>query len=209
MSEWRLWDTLGAAEAGAFERLVEGPCPPGGELVLAIAPEFREVEAGAVSYRLDELARSLFTVVAGGDPRAISHGLATLLTEEQRFRSDEASVEGLLLDAVLERRAGHPLALSVLAAEIGRRAGVAVGVCSTPTGWYAGIGETDRLWLIDPATDARPTPTGPVRRHCGHELAFAALTGIYARFVRDGDDERARHAAWLRNRLPVGRHGGV
>jgi hypothetical protein len=79
-------------------------------------------------------------------------------------------------------------------------------VCSTPTGWYAGIGGHERLWLIDPATDSRPTPTGPIRRHCGHEVAFAALTGLYARFVRDRDDAHAHRAARLRGRLPVGRH---
>jgi Transglutaminase-like superfamily len=202
MTEPRPWDTL---EATTFERLVAGPCPPGGELLLAVAAEFHRVEAAAASYRLDDLARSLFS--AGGGPRAVAHRLATLMTDEQRFRCDESSVEGLLLDTVLERRAGHTLALAVLAAEIGRRAGVAVGVCSTPTGWYAGLGESDRLWLIDPATPSRPTPTGPVRSHCGHELAFAALTGLYARFVRDRDAERARHAARLRNLLPVGRHG--
>jgi Transglutaminase-like superfamily len=185
---------------------VAGPCPPGGELLLAIAGEFRQVETGIVSYRLDELARGLFDVVADGDGGAVSHRLAAVLTQEQGFRSDESSVEGLMLDAVIERRAGHPLALSVVAAEIGRRAGVAVGVCSTPTGWYAGIGGRERLWLIDPVTDSRPTPEGPVRRHCGHELAFAALTGLYARFIRDRDDERAHLAAALRGRLPVGRH---
>jgi len=206
MTEPQLWDTVGAMQAGAFERLVAGPCPPGGELLLAIAGRFRPVETGLVSYRLDELARALFPVAAGGDPGEISHRLATLLTDEQRFHSDESSVEGLLLDVVLERRAGHPLVLSVIAAEVGRRAGVAVGVCSTPTGWYAGIGGRERLWLIDPAIDSRPTPTGPVRRHCGHELAFAALTGLYARFVRDRDDARAHLAARLRDRLPVGRH---
>jgi transglutaminase superfamily protein len=203
MTEPQLWDTV---ETTTFERLVAGPCPPGGEVLLAIAAEFRPVAAGTVSYRLDELARALFDVVEGGEPRDIALGLATLLTEEQRFASDESSVDGLLLDLVLARRAGHPLALSVLAAEVGRRAGVAVGVCSTPTGWYAGISGPEQLWLIDPTTDARPTPTGPVRRHCGHELAFAALTGLYARFVRDRDEARAHHASQLRSRLPVERH---
>ncbi|HEX5620050.1 MAG TPA: hypothetical protein VFX51_16645, partial [Solirubrobacteraceae bacterium] len=104
------------------------------------------------------------------------------------------------------RRAGHPLALAVLAAEIGRRAGLAVGVCSTPTGWYAGLGGRERLWLIDPALDHGPTPSGPIRRHCGHEVGFAALTGIYARMIRDGDGAHACQAAHLRGRLPVGRH---
>jgi hypothetical protein len=50
-------------------------------------------------------------------------------------------------------------------------------------------------------------PCGPVRRHCGHEVAYAALTGIYARLVRDGDGDAAQHAAQLRARLPVARHG--
>jgi len=75
------------------------------------------------------------------------------------------------------RHAGHPLTLAVLAAEIGRRAGLSVGVCSTPAG-----------------------------RHCGHAVGFAALTGVYARMVRDGEGARACHAAHLRERLPVGRH---
>jgi hypothetical protein len=83
---------------------------------------------------------------------------------------------------------------------------LAVGVCSTPTGWFAGIGEPDRLWLIDPALDAGPTPSGPVRSHCGHEVGFAALTGVYARMLRDGEGARACHAARLRGRLPVSRH---
>ena len=79
-------------------------------------------------------------------------------------------------------------------------------MCSTPTGWYAGIGGRERLWLIDPALDPGPTPSGPIRRHCGHEVGFAALTGIYARMIRDGEGGRACHAAHLRGRLPVGRH---
>ena len=78
-----------------------------------------------------------------------------------RLRRDESSLEGLWLDQALERRAGHPLALAVVAAEIGRRAGLAVGICSTAWGWYAGIGEPERLWLIDPAADPGPTPSRP------------------------------------------------
>ena len=158
-------------------------------------------ETGAFE-RLDELARKLFAASAQRDPGAASHQLAALLTEELRLRTDEASVEGMWLDTVLRRGAGHPLALAVLAAEIGRRAGLAVGVCSTPTGWYAGLGGRERLWLIDPG----PTPSGPIRRHCGHEVGFAALTGIYARMTRDGEGARACRAAHLRGRLPVGRH---
>jgi hypothetical protein len=45
-----------------------------------------------------------------------------------------------------------------------------------------------------------------VRNHCGHEIAFAALTGVYARLVRDADEPAAHHAVRLRGRLPVTRH---
>ena len=173
-------------------------------MLLAIAAEFRAVDVEGVSFELDDLARGLFGV--GDEPRDASHRLATLLTDELRLRTDQSSVDTIFLDTVLARHAGHPLALAVLAAEIGRRAGLAVGVCSTPTGWYAGIGERERLWLIDPALDPGPTPSGPVRRHCGHEVGFAALTGVYARMIRDGESARACYAAHLRGLLPIGRH---
>jgi transglutaminase superfamily protein len=206
MTDARPWDIL-EAKTGTFDRLLGGAvCPPPGEMLLAVAAEFRPVDAAAVSFGLDEHARALFDVADACDGGAASRRLATLLTDELRFRTDEVSVEGMWLDVVLERRAGHPLALAVRAAEIGRRAGLAVGVCSTPTGWLAGIGEPDRLWLIDPALDPGPTPTGPIRRHCGHDTAFAALTGVYARLIRDGEGSAACRAAGLRGRLPVGRH---
>ena len=196
----------GCDEPGAFERLLAACCPAPGAALLAIAAEFRPLDAARTSFRLDELARSLFPVAAERDPGAAARSLAALLTEEARLRRDESSLEGLWLDRTLERRAGHPLALAVIAAEIGRRAGLAVGICSTAWGWYAGIGEPERLWLIDPSTEPGPTPSGPVRSHCGHEVAFAALTGIYARLVRDGDEPGAHHAVRLRGRLPVTRH---
>ena len=198
---------MGATESGAFERLLAAACCPApGEALLAIAAEFRPLDPARTSFRLDELARSLFAVSATRDPGEAARELAALLTDELRFRRDESSLEGLWVDRALERRAGHPLALAVVAAEIGRRAGLRVGICSTAWGWYAGLGEPDRLWLIDPATDPGPTPSGPVRSHCGHEVAFAALTGVYARLVRDGDEAAANHAVRLRGRLPIARH---
>jgi regulator of sirC expression with transglutaminase-like and TPR domain len=190
-----------------FERLVEADvCPAPGEMLLAIAAEFRPVDLDAVSCALDDLARPLFEVSLQRDAGEASHRLATLLTDELRLRAEESPVDSMWLDAVLARRAGHPLALAVLAAEIGRRAGLVVGVCSTPTGWFAGLGERERLWLIDPALNPGPTPSGPIRRHCGHEVGFAALTGVYARLIRDGETAAACRAAHLRGRLPVGRH---
>jgi hypothetical protein len=116
----------------SFDRLFESACcPPPGDALLAIASEFRSVDADRASFRLDDFARSLFAVAAERDPGSAAPALAALLTEEVRMRRDESSLEGLWIDQALERRAGHPLALAVVAAEIGRRAGLKVGICST------------------------------------------------------------------------------
>jgi hypothetical protein len=191
-----------------FDRLLNDTCCPApGDILLAIAAEFRAFDAARVSFALDELARPLFPIAAEHQPGRAARSLAALLTDELRLQRDESPLEGLWVDRALERGKGHSLALAVIAAEIGRRAGLNVGICSTACGWYAGIGEPDRLWLIDPAIEPGPTPDGPVRGHCGHEVAFAALTGIYARLVRDGDEPAAHHAVRLRGRLPI-THGG-
>jgi hypothetical protein len=204
MSDRQLWDTQMTTETGTFERLVA--CPPPAGLLLALAAEFRPVRGAGASFRLDELARGLFEVAAARDPGWTARALATLMTEELGLARDETSVEGLWLDRVLLRRGGHPLVLAAIATEVGRRAGVAVGICSTATGWFAAIGSPQRIWLIDPSRDPSPTPSGPVRRHCGHEVAFAALTGLYARMLRDGDEHGAQRAATLRAQLPVAGH---
>ena len=164
----------------SFDRLFESACcPPPGDALLAIASEFRSVDADRASFRLDDFARSLFAVAAERDPGSAARALAALLTDEVRMRRDESSLEGLWIDQALERRAGHPLALAVVAAEIGRRAGLKVGICSTAWGWYAGIGEPERLWLIDPADRPRPDALGaralPLRSRGGVRGAHRRL----------------------------------
>ena len=127
MTDRGTWGAV-AAETGAFERLLaDETCPPPGLMLLAVAAEFRPFDPAPVSFRLDELARELFAASALRDPGGASHQLATLLTDELRLRTDEASVDGMWLDRVLARGAGHPLALAVLAAEIGRRGRLPVG----------------------------------------------------------------------------------
>ena len=143
--------------------------------MLALAAEFRDVDADAADQRLDELALPLFGL-AGGDLRVAAARLATVLDTENRASTPTArSVAGLWLDAALEARAGHPLMLAAVTAEIGRRAGLAVHVLSAPTGWYAGLADGERLWLVDATMDGTTADPWSLRRHCTHELAFAAL----------------------------------
>jgi hypothetical protein len=185
-----------------FTRLATGGCPPIADLMLALAAEFRDVDADAADQRLDELALPLFGL-AGGDLRVAAARLADLLDTDPGFDADRTTVAGLWLDAALEAHAGHPLVLAALTAEVGRRAGLQVHVLSAPTGWYAGLADGERLWLVDATMDGRRADPWSLRRHCTHELAFAALLGLTERFERLGDTRRAAQATLLRSRLPL------
>ena len=185
-----------------FTRLATGGCPPIADLLLALAGEFHDVDTDAADVRLDELALPLFGL-AGGDLRIAAAQLANVLDTEPGFDADRTSVAGLWLDAALEAHAGHPLVLAALVAEVGRRAGLQVHVLSAPTGWYAGLADGERLWLVDATMNGRRADPWSLRRHCTHELAFAALLGLSERFERQGETHRAAHAALLRSRLPL------
>jgi hypothetical protein len=56
--------------------------------------------------------------------------------------------------------------LAAIAAEAGRRAGLAIHVLSTSTRWYAGLAGGERMWLIDTTMDSRKVDAWRLRRHC-------------------------------------------
>jgi regulator of sirC expression with transglutaminase-like and TPR domain len=180
-----------------FARLACGGCPPLADLLLAMAAEFRAVDFAAADAALDELALPMF----GAQARDAAETLAATL---ERFGADRCSVAGLWLDCVLEARAGHPLMLAAIAAEAGRRAGISVHVFSSPGGWYAGLTDGERAWLVDATLAGRAAEAAQLRRHCAHELAFAALLGLSERWERAGEAQLAGRAALLRSRLPLG-----
>ncbi len=51
--------------------------------------------------------------------------------------------------------------------------------------------------------DGRRAHPWSLRRHCAHEVGFAALIGLSERFERLGDTRRASQATLLRSRLPL------
>jgi regulator of sirC expression with transglutaminase-like and TPR domain len=184
-----------------FSHLACGGCPPVADLLLAIAGEFRDVDAALADERLDELARPLFGLA--DEPRAAASALARVLDRAPGFAVRRLAVAGLWLDQVLEARAGHPLLLAAVAAETGRRAGLSVHVLSTATGWYAGVAGDERLWLVDTTMDGRRVDARRLRPHCAHEVAFATLLGLSERFEKAGDSRRAGRAALMREQLPL------
>jgi hypothetical protein len=183
------------ASEQAFTAISHEACPSLAETLLAVVAAWRPVDHVGLDGQLDQMARALFAAPPDGRERART--LAGLLTRE--LRPDARSVDALWLDEVLATRRGHPVLIAALAAELGRRAGWATSVCSTPTAWYAGLVDEDVLWLIEPTGAAGGVPA-VVRRHCAHELAYVVLTGLAERFERPRDRERART---LRDRLAL------
>jgi hypothetical protein len=182
---------------GTFADLARRRCPAVGDVLLVMTGAFQQVDVDAIDARLDDLARPLFDVPAG----ARAGRLAEVLS---RFRVDERSVGGLWLDQVVRTERGHPMLVAAVGSELGRRAGLDAGVFSTPSVWYAGVVEGERLWLIDldePTEDSASPRT--LRRHCGHELAFAALSGLAARFEGPDAERLRRRAAHLRDLLAL------
>jgi hypothetical protein len=187
---------MGSSE-GTFAALARQRCPAVGDVLLVMTGAFQEVDLDAMDARLDELARPLFDVPA--EARA-----GRLAEQLSRFSLDERSVCGLWLDDVVRSGRGHPMLVAAVGAELGRRAGLDAGVFSTPSVWYAGVVEGERLWLIDlgePTADSASPRT--LRRHCGHELAFAALSGLAARFTGPDAERLRRRAAHLRDLLAL------
>ena len=183
------------ASEQAFTAISHEACPSLAETLLAVVAAWRPVDQVHLDGQLDQMARALFGVPRDGRER--SRALAALLTRE--LRPDARSVDGLWLDEVLATRRGHPVLIAALGAELGRRAGWEISVCSTPTAWYAGLVDGDVLWLVEPTGGAGGVPS-MVRRHCAHELAYVVLTGLAQRFERPHDRERARD---LRDRLAL------
>ena len=180
----------------AFTAISHEACPSMAETLLAVVAAWRPVDHVDLDGQLDQMARALFAAEPDGRERART--LAAFLTRELRAGRHARST-GLWLDEVLATRRGHPVLIAALAAELGRRAGWQISVCSTPTAWYAGLVDGDVLWLVEPTGAAAGVPT-TVRRHCAHELAYVVLTGLAERFERPRDRDRARR---LRDRLAL------
>ncbi len=193
----------GPVSTEGFERLATAGNPPRGELlsVLGATVDGRPIP-GTVDFALDDLSRRLFDASAAPAHEAAAR-LGALLSEDPCFAVDHRDPRTLMLDQVLARRVGHPLMLAVAMAEAGRRAGMRTGVFSSPHAWYAGVSDADGLWIVETRDDRDLPHPEQLRRHCAHELAWAALLGLERSHGSLGDKRRANRARRLREMLPT------
>ena len=178
------------------------------ELALALASEFREVDADTALAELDRLGAEL-PPVAGAGPVEEAAALRELLGERHGFVGDRDEYDhpdNSMLDLVLERRKGLPILLSVVYVEVARRAGIALAGVGLAGHFVVGhFGQAPPL-LLDPFAggtvlgplSAEPRPWGP------HETALRMLNNLVGSYERRADLTRAIRAAELRLALPLG-----
>ncbi|WP_409469868.1 transglutaminase-like domain-containing protein [Streptomyces sp. HC307] len=115
-----------------------------------------DVGIDAAQVELDELAGRL--PFRPGGPRAWAEALRELLGERYGFHGtpgDYQRLESSLLHAVLRRRRGLPILLSVVWVEVARRAGAPVYGVALPGHFVVGFGEPEEQVLADPFEGGR------------------------------------------------------
>jgi len=223
----------GAAAAGAarlsgrvpsFAVLARRPDAGLDALALALAAEFRAVDAAAALAALDGLGAELAEDLARGPSgdsgapagdgaeraSAEARACAELLGRRHGFAGDQERYDdprNSMLDVVLERRCGLPILLSVVYVEVARRAGVALAGVGLPGHFVVGHFGGPAPVLLDPfaggaEVEGEP-PAALVRPWGPHETALRMLNNLVASFQRRGDLARAIRAATLRLALPA------
>src|SRR4051794_33281800 len=115
-------------KAVGFLDLAGDPDPPLDAFALALAAEVGDVGWQAAGDRLDQLGREVADSLSDS-PRAPHRDVAAcrlVLSERHGYTgdtSDYGNPRNSMLDAVLERRTGLPIVLSILWVAVARRAG--------------------------------------------------------------------------------------
>ncbi|HVF80149.1 MAG TPA: transglutaminase-like domain-containing protein [Solirubrobacteraceae bacterium] len=184
-------------------------------LALALAAEFRTVDEAAALARLDELAVEVAAAAAGSNEL---DALIEVLGRQHGFagaRDEYDHPDNSMLDLVLERGRGLPIALSVVYVETARRAGIALDGVGLPghyvVGQFPGGGAAPTL--LDPfaggvrldASSAVTAASGSIRAWGAHETALRMLNNLVGSYTRRNDLGRAIRAAELRLELPLER----
>jgi hypothetical protein len=175
-----------------------------GDLALALAAEFRPVEHVAAAWELTCLAGRL--IDTHRLPPADQLARLGELVDDFRSVSTPVRLRPLMLDAVLADRAGDPMLLAVLGADVARRAGLDVGIVGVGRHLFVAHRRCERPLVLDVAGRLHgpgEIDEGRLRWRCAHQVSFALIDELLERSRRGGDLGTALTAAELRMTLPV------
>jgi regulator of sirC expression with transglutaminase-like and TPR domain len=191
-----------------FAMLAADPAARLDALALALAAELRTVDADAALVRLDDLAAEVREVAesTGGELAA----LCFVLAERHGFSGAEDEYDHpdhSMLDLVLERRRGLPIALSVVYVETAHRAGIALDGVGLSGHYVVGHFRPGAApVLLDPFNAGRPIVApnpAEVRPWAPHETALRMLNNLVGSYARRNDLGRAIRAAEMRLELSL------
>ena len=193
-----------------FAALAADPAAGLDALALALAAEFRDVDEAAALARLRELAAEVKAVAAVMDEL---DALAEVLGTRHGFAGAHENYDhpdNSMIDLVLERATGLPIALSVVYVETARRAGIAldgVGLSGHyVVGQFPASGPPRPPVLLDPFNAGRPIVApnpAEVRPWAPHETALRMLNNLVGSYTRRNDLGRAIRAAEMRLELSL------
>jgi regulator of sirC expression with transglutaminase-like and TPR domain len=169
---------------------------PGALLRAAVAVSMHELgdaDPQAVEARIDEYARRVRERVTTALPRAYLAHLHAVLFDEEGFDGDEASYYDPMnsyLPAVLERKRGLPITLTLLYKEVGERVGLRIEGVNAPGHFLAAVETDGRRMLVDPFGRGRVLT---------REEAFARIARVSGRSLEPSDDllRSATPRQWL------------
>lgn len=196
----------------AFAELACEPDPPVEELALRLAAEFRPVDPASVRDRFDALAAEVKEELTGLDPDPV-RALGAVIGVRHGFSGDAREYDhpdNSMLPAVLERRRGLPITLSVLYVAVARRAGIPLRGVGLPGHFVVGHfpAPGGRPELLDPfhagVRIAVPDlPQALLRPWGPHETVVRMINNLVASYSKRGALAEAIHAAELRLLLPL------
>jgi regulator of sirC expression with transglutaminase-like and TPR domain len=182
-------------------------------LALALAAEFRDVEAAKALARLDILGAEVARAAEQTDrtPQAQALACGQVIGSANGFVGDREHYDdpaNSMLDLVLTRRRGLPILLSVVYVEAARRAAIPIAGVGLPGHFVVGHFGTDPPVLLDPFEGGgrvQPgVPRNAARPWRADEIVMRMLNNLAAAYERRGDIGAAIHAATMRLELPVG-----
>jgi regulator of sirC expression with transglutaminase-like and TPR domain len=160
---------------------------------------------------LDALGAEIAIVASRREasPEAEVETCAAVLGGRHGYAGDRVEYDdprNSMLDAVIERRRGLPILLSVLYVEAARRAGIPLRGVGLPGHFVVGHFGADPPLLIDPfgggGRVGDDVSRARLRPWTAHEIALRMLNNLVPAFERRGDIGAAIRAAAMRLELP-------
>jgi hypothetical protein len=178
-------------------------CPPPAELAMSLAWELGELDGDRVERGLTALGTAIHAEVETG-AEAQLRALGEAVTNTALAARHGGGPRELLIDKALERGHAHPVLIAIILQEVGRRAGLPIGIVAGEHGHFLAHQRLTEPLVLDPAT-GRLTDAGAVGTmlwQCGHQLAATLLDLLQPRYERDGDLTRELQVVRLRVTLP-------